>query len=463
MRTRKILKRMIYMCGCSILLLNGCGKTTSISESTNSIQETGEVVFGASEMYETYSVSDLGILYGRDNRIQYYDCKANEEYILCSKLNCSHSDEECSAWYPSYGMAGIAHYKDKIWYIKEIATKNTWELTSMDVSGEGQQVRASLEIGDVVDDSWIIQSIHDVYYVDDKAIVSVEYGYVSGEMDEIDSIDNTKKIQYEVIDLTNGKISIVNEIGCDTKEYNLLGLSKDGLLFKVRENQIKELTEKEFQEAYLAGEFSKDTISAEDEDERYFEYISKWYPANCSPVERYLYYDLETGESVVLEEMEATLTFDDDGYQIGELQKYIFLGIYDDRFLISEPEWNDTNERIFLWDVRSGEKEEVMIIENGGVLAFESGEAASVVDNEGKFLFCKYEADDKAVIYQYDIGAKTQKKLFEDKRNITFRIIGETQTEYIGKIYTDFGYSIYRISKEDYYSGEMKQMKKLKL
>ncbi len=462
MIARKILKRIIWMCGCSILL-NGCGKTAPISESTNPFQETDEVVFGASEMYETYSVSDLGILYGKDNRIQYYDCEADEQYILCSKLNCSHSDEECSAWYPSYGVAGIAHYKDKIWYIKENATKNRWELTSMDVSGEGQQVRASLDIGDAVGDSWIIQSIHDVYYVDDKAIVSVEYGYVSSEMNEIDSTDDTNKTQYEVIDLTNGKVSIVNEIDCDTKKYNLVGVLKEGLMFEVRENQVKELTEKEFQEAYLAGEFSKDIISTVDEDERYFEYISKWYPANCSPVERYLYYDLETGENTMLEEMEATLTFDDDGYQIGEQQKYIFLGTYDDRFLVSEPEWNATNERIFLWDARNGKKEEVMRIENGGVLAFETGEATSVVDSEGKFLFCKYKTEDKSVIYQYDIVANTEKELFEDERNITFRIINETETEYIGKIYTNLGYSIYRIGKEDYCSGEIQQMKKLKL
>lgn len=458
MRSRRNFLKILYICGC-VSLLSGCDRPDTVSESTNHLQETDEIVFGASEMYETYSISDSGILYGKNNTIRYYDCEVDEEYILCSRVNCSHSNEECSAWYKSYGIAGIAFYKEKIWYIKENETKNTWELISMNVTGEEQQVKASLDIGNAIGDSWILNTIYDVYYTDDKAIVCMEYVYVNNEMEDELDMD---RMQFKIISLEDGSVTTVNEIVNNTEEYSLEGVSKDVLMFMVRENQIKMLTEKEFQQAYLAGEFPKGTFSAKNEQDLYFEYTSKWYPANCSPTEKYIYYNLKTQEKTVLEESPAMLTFDDDGYQIGELPKYIFLGVYDDNFLVSEPDWNGIS-RIFLWNVKNGNKEEVLLIEDGGTLSRETGNANQNVYDDGKFLYCKYENEDKAVIYQYDIETATSKELFEDKRNITFRIINDTKKEFIGKKYTDFGYSLYRINKEDYYAGKMEKMKKLKL
>lgn len=257
MRSRRNFFKILYICGC-VSLLSGCDRPDTVSESTNHLQETDEIVFGASEMYETYSISDSGILYGKNNTIRYYDCEVDEEYILCSRVNCSHSNEECSAWYKSYGIAGIAFYKEKIWYIKENETKNTWELISMNVTGEEQQVKASLDIGNAIGDSWILNTIYDVYYTDDKAIVCMEYVYVNNEMEDELDMD---RMQFKIISLEDGSVTTVNEIVNNTEEYSLEGISKDVLMFMVRENQIKMLTEKEFQQAYLAGEFPKGTFS----------------------------------------------------------------------------------------------------------------------------------------------------------------------------------------------------------
>lgn len=459
MRLRRNFLKILYMCGC-VSLLSGCGRPDTVSESTNLLQETDEIVFGASEMYETYSISDSGILYGKNNTIRYYDCEVDEEYILCSRVNCSHSNEECSAWYKSYGMAGIAYYKEKIWYLKENEKKNTWELISMDVTGEEQQIKASLDIGDAVGNSWILNTIHDVYYTDDKAVVCAEYVYVSDEMkDEL----NMNRMQYQIIELKDGTVTTVNEIVHNTEEYSLEGISKDVLIFKVRENQMKMLTEKEFYQAYADGEFTKDAFSTEYEEDLYFEYTSKWYPANCIPIEKYVSYDLKKREKTVLEELSVMMTFDDDGYQIGELPKYIFLGEYNDEFLVSEPDWNSTFSRVFLWNVKNGSKEEVLSIKDGGTLSRETGCVSQNVYDDGKFLYCEYGNDDKAIVYQYDIQTETSRELFEDKRNITFRIINDTEEEFIGKRYTDYGYSLYRINKEDYYAGKMDRKEKLKL
>ena len=82
-------------------------------------------------------------------------------------------------------------------------------------------------------------------------------------------------------------------------------------------------------------------------------------------------------------------------------------------------------------------------------------------------MYCLYTEDERAKILEYDISERESRKLFEDERNISFRIIKEAQDVFIGKIYSFTGkemkHNIYAISKEDYYKGNIKDAKRLKL
>lgn len=124
-------------------------------------------------------------------------------------------------------------------------------------------------------------------------------------------------------------------------------------------------------------------------------------------------------------------------------------------------------KRFFLWDIENKKQEEILRIEEGGLIATESGSILSVLYDSSKFLYCLYTEDERAKILEYDISERESRKLFEDERNISFRIVKEAQDVFIGKIYSFTGkemkHNIYVISKEDYYKGNIKDAKRLKL
>lgn len=449
MKIKKLLLCVIINI-CSISLIS-CSSPGNISDTTLQIQADDPVVYGANGWGDSYSINESGILYGKDNTLRYYDINAGESYILCGKANCAHSDDECGAWFDNVeSVAGIALYNGKIYLSKKNPQKNTFDLISMNATGEEQKTLMSLEIGNVQNNSWVLASIEDTYYCSDYAIVGLNYNYVEDSLSQAENI-NCK--QYLIVDLSSGETTAINERTKDSIEYKLVGVSEKNILFRKLSNEVSKFSETEFVQKYKDGDFKSESFFSNDLEQSYFDYVNKWYPANCKRTETYCYYDLESKKEIILEATDAKITYDENGYQTGELAKYLIIGTYNDNYLVSEPDWENRSESISLWDIYNNHKTNILVLENGGTLAWEKGSAGLNIFDNGKFLYCIYKEGGEAEVHLYDLDSNKDQYLFSDNANISFRIIDDTQEFFIGKIYTDFGYEVYKIRKDDYYRG----------
>ncbi|MCH1984502.1 hypothetical protein MCG98_18270 [Ruminococcus sp. OA3] len=457
---RKYILPLIILAALAAFLFFGVRTRSMPAEIKLSQTNEDAVVYGADGWGESYSVNDYGMLYARDNVIRYYDLGAEESYALCDKANCLHLNEKCTAWYRDWtAVHGIAYYQDGICLFKRNDDKNTYELIRMDVTGKNQKVIARLDIGDWKSGSWYLSSLGDIYYSAGRAVVGADYTWIEGEGD---SSQTQNCIQYLLIDMVDGAVSEVNEKTTDSTVYELQGISEDALFFKKTVSEIEQLSEKEFEEAYASGMF-RGEIHTEDSMERYLEYQGKWYPAHSDQKDEYIKYNIKDSSETLLEETPLTMTFDEEGYLVETLSKYIVLGSYEQSYLVSEPDWDHESGEYFLWDLAKNEKTPLFNIEHGGTLAWETGSLALGIYDESKILYCEYIDETTANILEHDLKTGDSRELFEDVRNISFRIINVTEEFFIGKIYTDTGYGVYKIRREDYFAGNLDKVVKLRV
>lgn len=459
MKRKYILPLVILAALAAVLFF---GVRTRSKAAAIKLSQTSEdaVVYGANGWEESYSVSDYGILYAKNNVVRYYDLDADETYALCDKANCLHLSNKCAAWYRDWtAVNGIAYYQDGICLFKRNYDRNAYELIRMDVTGKNQKVIARLDIGDWKSGSWYLSSLGDIYYNAGRAVVEANYTWVEGE-GESSQTKNCR--QYLLIDMGDGAVTEVNEKAADSTVYRLLGISGDALFFMKTVPEIEELSEQEFEEAYASGAF-RGKIHAEDPVERYLEYQGKWYPSHSNQKDVYIEYKIKESRETILEETPSLMTFDEDGYNTGTLSKYLVSGNFGQSYLVSEPDWDNENEAPFLWDLKKNQKTPLFTIEHGGTLAWETGSLALGIYDESKILYCQYTGETTADILEYDLKTGASRELFEDVRNISFRIINVTEEFFIGKIYTDTGYDVYKIRREDYFAGNLDKVVKLRL
>lgn len=443
----------------SLLLLSGCGKT--VSSETIEAEESSNLVFGASESHETYSVSSSGIMYGSGNLIRYCDLETGESYILCDKSNCTHSSENCSAWYENELSAyGIALYQGTVCYLRWVSSSNEYQLITMDLTGNNQRTVATIDGGNYEIGTWHISTVEDVYYRSGYAWIGLTYAYPESETESIECT------QWISVDLSSGAVTELNELTTDGTEYSVKAIAENVIVLCKRTSSLEELSEEDFYEAYERGEFGTDLQDAEDP---YYEYQMKWYPANNSLTDVLICHNISTGEETVLEEAPVSVSFEEDGYLLGTSPKYIFLGDYEGLFLCEEMGSEET-DRYFFWDPESGVQEEFLTIsddgsadDGGGTLAWENGSVYNVLYDGYGLLYCEYKENEMADIYLLNLETMDTKKLMEDKHSISFRIVGESDNYLIGKVYDDFGSTLYKISKEDYLNGDLSKKVKLRM
>lgn len=445
---------------CILFLFTGCSSEKDISAAAIQAETQMNPVLGADGLAETYSVSNQGIVYAEDNHVKYYDFSDEESYILCGRVNCTHDSETCSAWCNSYiDTVGFALYQNNFYMFRKNPEENTYDLICMDATGNNQKVIAQIDIGKAEEGAWIATRLYNVYYYGDMAWISVNYQYVTKKEEARECI------VYMGINLQDGKMTKVNEpILTDTDSvYSMEGIIKGKPVLLKRQANLKILSEKEFESEYESGAFAGEIEGKED---LYYNYLYIWYPRNCGYTDTYIVYDPISGEETILEIAPALMSFGEDGNVESILPKYIFLGEYNGKLLCEEPDYT-SHERVFLWDIENENQEDILEVENGGIVAAESGSILSVLYDSSKFLYSINTEDGRAQIFEYDISKGENRGLFEDERNISFRIIREVQDSFIGKIYTltatGMRHEIYMISKEDYYSGNIKKAKKLKL
>jgi len=433
-------------------------KSGPISESSILLNSSGydDLVFGADEMGQVYSICEHGIFYQKNSLMRYYDFEANKSYVLCDKPNCKHSDSSCGAWYGNMlDATGLALYGENLYVVKRNSERNTYELISMDMTGGSQKIVYSLDIGDMEPGAWVLSTIRRVYYAGGMAWFSVQYQYV-GEAGESGEFYSERIIG---VNLRDGKAVTLNELSRDNAEYTIELVSKDYILICKDWSALEKLSQRAFNEALLQGEYAEFSNAADP----YYEY-QLWYLKNRDLMFSCLIYDVNSGEMSEFDSGKVKITYDENGLVSGSLPKYTFKGMYDGKIIYGIPDYEGYSP-VYIYDVKKNGSEHILDIENGGTLITAmSGDVMSSVTHDEKILYCLYTENETAKIYYYDLKTKEHVELFEDKRNITFRMIGETSDKYIGMIYGDSGPgSAYMIDKEDYISGNLKAAVKLPL
>lgn len=448
-----------------------CRKNRPISESSVYMNSyaTGDVVYGASALGFTYSVSDYGIFYLKDTKMQYYDLEAKDSYMLCGKANCHHSNSNCSARYENMGdVTGLAMYGENVYAIKLNQESNTYDLFTMEPSGNNQKILYSLDIGNYVPGSWVLNGIGDVYYAGGMAWFTTHYQYIGEPMQDNSELEQLQSTVVLGINLKDGKATALNELPKEGTRYESKNnaayefefISKDYVLISKSWNNLEQMTKNEFQKAYDQGEFEKFDSNVDP----YYEYITSWYEENKEPMFQYLLYNMHTGKLTELENGKRSPDYGGDGQIAGYYLPYIFIDTYEGQLLYQNLNYESPDTSIYLLDIATDEKKLVLEIKNGSTLLTSNpgSVSPSLIDGE-KLLYCLYREDEKVDICYYDMNSKEHTKLFQDDRAITFRMIGETAEKYIGVIYNFILEQpvVHMIDKEEYYKGNLEAAEKL--
>lgn len=450
------------------LTIPACGPR-SISESSFGINSSAfqGVVFGAGALGQTYSVSEHGIFFLKNNKMQYFDLKAEESYVLCNQANCKHSDSGCNAWYENtLDATGLAMYGEKVYVLKLNSERNEYELIGMDITGTHQEIIHSLDIGNCKPDSWVLVNIGNVYYAGNVAWFTAQYQYLEQPSKIGVAMDHLECTILYGIDLKNGSIRKLNDLpqnksmfeSKQNPRYKFEFISEGYLMISKNWNALERLSPEGFHDLFEQGEFTEFSNSVDP----YYEYLV-WYQDNRELMFSYLLYNVSTGERVVFDHGKHQPEYGEDGHVAGYNPKYNFIGTYAEKLIYLIPDY-EKNSAVYLFDASKNENEHILDIENGGALVTAGWGDVNrcIIDNE-KILYCLYKEDEKAEIFYYDIAAKETVRLFRDEKNITFRMIGETSDKYIGIMYRGIFLEpkIYMIEKEDYYNGNLKEAEKL--
>ena len=108
-------KKALITCLMFVCVLSGCQANNENSQSNDTISlsssQQGKLATGTVECLFTES----GIIYTREDILYYFDADTQYSVALCSKGNCTHTDEECDAWIGYEKLLSV--YNDRIYYI----------------------------------------------------------------------------------------------------------------------------------------------------------------------------------------------------------------------------------------------------------------------------------------------------------------------------------------------------------
>ena len=448
-----------------------------ISESTvyKNLTDADEntVIYGASSLGSDKSVGEHGIFWHEISLLKYYDVKAKESYVICSKSNCRHSDSSCSGWYAQpFDASGLALYGKNVYAIKLNEGRNAYELISMDISGNNQKAVSSFAAGDYSKEGWILSSLQDVCYIGGRAWFRADYYYSYGINTGQKSSDTKTACSLFGVNLKDGSRVVINELPASEDEMTpelyaeccLEYISKDYAMICKIWNAAEKLTEEEFKKEFAEGKYSE----FKDSEDPYYDYL-EWHSYNSEYVYSYLLYDIQNGSLSEFEKGVPDADYD-DGRIGGIYSPYIFSGSFENKILYHTFDYRtvysgSSGTSVFTFDPKNKKTELVLDIKCGTLLfaeGFGFSISSSVLDNE-KLLYCIFKGSGKADICTYNLRTKEHAVLYEDDERITFRIIGEMSGKYIG-YKVDFKsdtQTLSSISKEDYMKGNLNASEKL--
>lgn len=450
-----ILTSMLSFCACSEE-----GLSVEIAET-----DSHTVVQGA-DYFGTLSVGETGALRIKDNHLLFFDYESKKDYVICSRANCRHRDETCSGWFGGYhGAKGLAEYGGKLYCFINNEEENVCELVQMNLDGTQRKVIAQINRGDGAPGKWdLIFSPSDFYYTDNKAITTLNWRYNPVD----DSEEEVQTEQCIAIDLKSGKITEFTDRTKDSVQCVIDAISKDYCVVDLSGYEEPMLTEKDFYQKFEQGNFDEtaEIKKAENPYEAYcswyFDEVPRWY--------KYILLDLKNDKVSVLKEGTLEAVKNSDGEVHAFFPPFFVCGLYEDNVIVKELAealiedegvMGTVKNKIYKWNPKEGRKELLLDLDNGYV--FDAGGInASLIVDDDMLLFLKRKPEGKADYYSYNLKTGEEEFLYEEVRNVPYRIIGEAGNSFVYYTYDDTKKSMYMMKKADYYEGNFEDSVRLK-
>lgn len=146
-------KKALIACLMFVCVLSRCQANNENSQSNDTISlsssQQGKLATGTVECLFTES----GIIYTREDILYYFDADTQYSVALCSKGNCTHTDEECDAWIVYEKLLSV--YNDRIYYIAHSDKNMNFVIKSRDMMGTDEKTEAELDAQYFGTDAWV--------------------------------------------------------------------------------------------------------------------------------------------------------------------------------------------------------------------------------------------------------------------------------------------------------------------
>lgn len=441
-------KSLFLMLVCATLIvLSGC--QNAIDGWQNGFEDTqyayGAMASQSHSMRYSISVQEIGAFYINELfQLSYYDYEADDNFVLCSSPNCTHLSSKCVA-YAGETATGFSVYGGYGYYIRRCGDTNQWELVEVDISSQTLRIVCVFGSSGENINEWMIHTIGDVHYHHGQAWLSLQMYYNAPE----DTGWNNNGYQLIAISLENGQVtSLTNPLMSNRDvshiDYSYFGENYVG--FNLIYYYPALLSEKEYMDQNGLGfsEGSKDSIDV------YNEYLNAFFEKDERKQRCYL---------VELDSMEI-LTIQDARYD-GPT------GIAwerDNEVIIWQGDSENRNDKFVSLDLSSGTIKEVMMISNGGLLAWSQGAggpSSSGRYNGDSVLYLEYIDGDRYKINKYMIETGDTEYLFEIPKNEMFQIMGQTSDKLVGMVKDSSQYAW--IYKSDFEQGDFSTLHKFSI
>lgn len=456
---KKILISLILV---SVLSFYACGEKSLPVEIEKTDSDT--VVQGADDS-GTLSVGKNGVFRIRENHLLFFDYDSEGEYVICSRANCRHNDESCSGWYSGYhGALGLAEYGGSLYCFIKNDKQNLYEFIRMNRDGTQRKTIAELDCGDSAPGNWELNfSVSEFYYAGNKVITILDWKYNPAD----DKEQEVQTSQCIAIDLQSGELIEITDRVKGEVNCNIDAVSKDYCVANVTGYEETLLTEKAFYEKYENGEFDSngEIKKAENPYDAYYD----WYVNHTNQWYRIILFDLTVEKASLLQEGSLERRRDDNGEVYAISQPFNVCSLYKDTVIIDtyeeaviedEGALGTVKNKVYKWDIKSGEKELLLSLDNGYVFDAGGINAGIIVDHD-VLLFLKRKPELKADYYSYNLKTGERKLLYELERNVPYRITGETEDSFIYYTVDDTKKSMYMMKKADYYKGNFENSVRL--
>ncbi len=243
-----ILTSFLFFAG----VLSSCGASgSSLPDGLPALDSSEQNIYADFEC----TLMESGVLYPnnvqRPGFIRFYDFSSEKEFVLCTKAACSHSDESCPAYYPSFVSAPVI-YGGRLYLFSYAEEKNGWNLICASTDGTQRQTLAELNPEDFHCDS-LIGGISEVYFTDGCAVFFMD----------LTNWDGPSEKCLVRLDLNTGK----HEYWEASPDWQLAAVSGDRVVITFEEKAAPLLSEAAF--------FQQNGASAD-----YNDYYKTWFQTN---------------------------------------------------------------------------------------------------------------------------------------------------------------------------------------